>query len=121
MDLIKQLRTACRHLPLSIPAADAESPLARFSGDPASYVGKDVAPDELWEKLSTVFHGAFGYGKGEEEREAMVQTGPQGLGGFLRFMDYFIGERGLQGEVVQLKVKQLLDAVNSVYVPALKY
>ncbi|KAJ7654334.1 hypothetical protein B0H17DRAFT_1186207 [Mycena rosella] len=84
MDLIRQLRNGCRHLPFNIPEADDSNPLARFSGDPASYVGKDVPSDSLWETLETHFHGAFDYGKGPEEREGMIQTGPQGLGGFLR-------------------------------------
>ncbi|KAJ7671994.1 hypothetical protein B0H17DRAFT_1335340 [Mycena rosella] len=114
MDLIRQLRNGCRHLPFNIPEADDTNPLARFSGDPASYVGKDVPSDSLWETLETHFHGAFDYGKGPEEREGMIQTGPQGLGGFLRFMEYFVSERGLEGAVVELKVEQLLEALKLV-------
>ncbi|KAJ7687512.1 hypothetical protein B0H17DRAFT_1203576 [Mycena rosella] len=101
MDLIRQLRDGCRHLPFNILEADDTNPLARFSGDPASYVGKDVPSDGLWETLETHFHGAFDYGKG--------------LGGFLRFMEYFVAERGLEAAVVELKVEQLLEALKLVF------
>ncbi|KAJ7749861.1 hypothetical protein B0H14DRAFT_3603375 [Mycena olivaceomarginata] len=116
LQLLDQLREHCTRLPSTVPGADESSPLAVFSNDPESYVSNSTAPGELWEELQSVFHGAFDYGKGLEEREKMVQTGPQGLGGFLRFMEYFIVTRGLSGGMVELKLEQVLDAVKSVFV-----
>jgi hypothetical protein len=116
LQLLDQLREHCTRLPSTVPGADESSPLAVFSSDPESYVSNSTAPGELWEELQSVFHGAFDYGKGFEEREKIVQTGPQGLGGFLRFMEYFIVTRGLSGGMVELKLEQVLDAVKSVFV-----
>jgi hypothetical protein len=109
------LRTGARKLPLAIPDADETNPLAAFSGDPASYVGADVEAEELWERLSSIFHGAFDYGGSPESRERMIQPGPQGIGGFCRFLEYFV-QRGLQGAMIELKVEQVLEALDSVFV-----
>ncbi|KAJ7444180.1 hypothetical protein FB451DRAFT_1149358 [Mycena latifolia] len=114
IDLIHQLRYNCRRLPLAIPEADDTNPLASFSGNPASYVGKDVPADALWEELSPFFHAAFDYGQDLEHRERMIETGPHGLGGFLRFLEYFVFERGLRGAMVELKVEQVLEALKLV-------
>ncbi|KAJ7877824.1 hypothetical protein B0H13DRAFT_1892981 [Mycena leptocephala] len=97
--------SAARKLPLAITDADEMNPLAVFSGDPASYVRADVEATELWECLSSIFHGAFDYGGSPESRERMIQSGPQGIGGFYRFLEYFV-ERGLQGAMVELKAEQ---------------
>ncbi|KAJ7927902.1 hypothetical protein B0H13DRAFT_2552011 [Mycena leptocephala] len=113
IELIHQLRTGARKLPLAIPDADETNPLAAFSGDPASYVGADVEAEELWERLSSIFHGAFDYGGSPESRERMIQPGPQGIGGFCRFLEYFV-QRGLQGAMVELKAEQVLEALDSV-------
>ncbi|KAJ7183908.1 hypothetical protein C8R46DRAFT_1309168 [Mycena filopes] len=109
--LLHQLRDKTRRLPLSTPEADETSPLAVFSNNPASYVGEAVEADRLWEELAPVFHKAFDYGRGPEERVSMIQMGPHGLGGFLRFMEYFV-ERGLEGAMAELKLEQLLEAMD---------
>ncbi|KAF7371921.1 hypothetical protein MVEN_00049800 [Mycena venus] len=43
----------------------------------------------------------------------MIETGPFGIGGFCRFLQYFV-DRGLQGGMAELKAEQLLEALNSV-------
>jgi hypothetical protein len=45
----------------------------------------------------------------------MIQPGPQGIGGFCRFLEYFV-QRGLQGAMIELKVEQVLEALDSVFV-----
>ncbi|KAJ7648621.1 hypothetical protein DFH06DRAFT_997187 [Mycena polygramma] len=109
LGLMRQLRDAIRCLPPCIPDADGTGPLAVFSGDPSTYVGKEVEAESLWEELGPLFHKAFGYGTGAAERKGMIQPGPLGLGGFMRFMDHFVVERGLEGAMVELKLEQLLD------------
>lgn len=111
--LIRQLLDAARRLPLSIPEADDTNPLAVFSADPASYLEANVNPAEIWQLLSSNFHKAFGYGEGPETRERMIETGPYGLGGFCRFLDYFV-DRGMEGGMVELKVEQVQEALNAV-------
>ncbi|KAK7001931.1 hypothetical protein R3P38DRAFT_3326830 [Favolaschia claudopus] len=43
----------------------------------------------------------------------MIQPGSRGIDGFCRFLEYFV-QRGLEGGMVELKVEQLLEALNSV-------
>ncbi|KAJ7788941.1 hypothetical protein B0H13DRAFT_2299138 [Mycena leptocephala] len=100
---------AVARLPIATPKADETSPLSPFSGDPTAYVKHDVAPEMLWEELGPIFRRAFGYGQGPAEREGMIHVGPHGQGGFMRFMDYFVTQRGLQGAMVELKLEQLLE------------
>ncbi|KAJ6456839.1 hypothetical protein DFH09DRAFT_1384197 [Mycena vulgaris] len=114
VELLHQLRENCRRLPLTVPEADESNPLAVFSADPASYVGATVSPAMLWEELAATFHKAFDYGKGPEDRVDMIQTGLYGLGGFLRFLEYFVISRGLEGAMVELKVEQLLETLKLV-------
>jgi hypothetical protein len=70
----------------------------------------------LWQALSSTFHKAFGYGEGSETREAMIQRGPYGLDGFLRFAQYFVVERGMDNVMFELKLEQVLEALDSVLV-----
>ncbi|KAJ7434946.1 hypothetical protein FB451DRAFT_1465917 [Mycena latifolia] len=114
IQLLDQLRAKVELIPSTVPIADASNPLSEFSGEPAGYVPERTPPDELWEQLSSNFHRAFDYGMGLEGRIRMVQRGPHGLDGTLRFLDYFIRERGLAGGMVELKIEQLTEAVQSV-------
>ncbi|KAJ6449137.1 hypothetical protein C8R45DRAFT_947588 [Mycena sanguinolenta] len=73
-----------------------------------------IAPEALWETLAPTFHKAFDYGGSAESRERMIETGPFGIGGFCRFLQYFV-DRGLEGAIVELKAEQLLEALNFVF------
>jgi hypothetical protein len=99
-----------------IPDADVDNPLSEFAAEPMEYVSQGMPAGELWEALSPTFHQVFGYGMGPDERKRMVQRGSAGLDGTLRFLDYFIRECGLEGGMVELKIEQLIEAVQSVYV-----
>ncbi|KAJ6541961.1 hypothetical protein B0H10DRAFT_2244898 [Mycena sp. CBHHK59/15] len=114
IQLLDQLRAAVERLPSSVPNADESSPLAVFSGVPAEYVSQDTPVCSLWEELGGYFRKAFDYGAGLDARVRLVTRGPFGLNGTLHFLDYFIRERGLEGGPVELKLEQLIDAVNSV-------
>ncbi|KAJ6561010.1 hypothetical protein B0H10DRAFT_2201012 [Mycena sp. CBHHK59/15] len=114
IQLLDQLRAAVERLPSSVPNADESSPLAVFSGVPAEYVSQDTPVCSLWEELGGYFHKAFDYGAGLDARVRLVTRGPFGLDGTLHFLDYFIREHGLEGGPVELKLEQLIDAVNSV-------
>lgn len=114
--LLDQLRMAVELLPSTVPIADANNPLAQLSGIPSDYVAADTPASALWEELGSVFHKAFGYGSGLDDRVRLVQRGKFGLDGALRFLDYFIRERGLDGGQVQLKIEQLIESVQSMYV-----
>ncbi|KAJ7104685.1 hypothetical protein C8R44DRAFT_746366 [Mycena epipterygia] len=92
--LLDQLHANIELIPLTVPIADQTNPLSVLSGDPAAYVPERTPVDELWEQLSG--------------------RGTYGLDGALRFLDYFIAERGLEGGMVELKIEQLLEAVQSV-------
>ncbi|KAF8213051.1 hypothetical protein K438DRAFT_1956489 [Mycena galopus ATCC 62051] len=112
--LLDDLRTSVELLPSTLPMADQDNPLSEFVGQPTEYVSQTTPPSELWEELAPYFHWVFGYGMGPENRRRMVQRGSSGLDGTLRFLDYFICERGLEGGMVELKIEQLIEAVQSV-------
>ncbi|KAJ7055250.1 hypothetical protein C8F01DRAFT_1234702 [Mycena amicta] len=112
--LLADLRLDVLLLPDSIPLAVYGSGLSAFSGDPSSRLSADIPPAELWEHLNPIFHSVFGYAATLEARMELVRRGKHGLDGFLRFMEYFIVHRGLQGGMVELKIEQLHDAVRAV-------
>ncbi|KAJ7306878.1 hypothetical protein DFH08DRAFT_944693 [Mycena albidolilacea] len=114
IQLLDHLRANVELLPSTIPDADVDNPLSEFAAEPTEYVSQGMPAGELWEALSPTFHRVFGYGMGSDERKRMVQRGSAGLDGTLRFLDYFIRERGLEGGMVELKIEQLIEAVQSV-------
>ncbi|KAF8146927.1 hypothetical protein K438DRAFT_1836367 [Mycena galopus ATCC 62051] len=103
---------------LTVPIANVDNPLSEFAGQPTEYASQSIPPAELWEELAPHFHRAFGYGMDLAQRRRMVQRGPSGLDAVIRFLDYFICERGLEGGMLELKMEQLIEAVKSVYVVA---
>ncbi|KAJ6591766.1 hypothetical protein DFH09DRAFT_1073628 [Mycena vulgaris] len=112
--LLDKLRENVELLLSNLPAADANNPLSEFSGEPTEYVSASTPASALWEELSCSFHRAFDYGNELDGRIQMVQRGPLGLDGALRFLDYFICERGLEGGPVEAKIEQLIEAVQFV-------
>ncbi|KAJ7805664.1 hypothetical protein B0H14DRAFT_3770845 [Mycena olivaceomarginata] len=114
IQLLDHLRANVELLPSTIPDADVDNPLSGFAAEPTEYVSQSMPAGELWEALSPTFHRVFGYGMGPDERKRMVQRGSAGLDGILRSLDYFICERGLEGGMVELKIEQLIEAVQSV-------
>ncbi|KAJ7347779.1 hypothetical protein DFH08DRAFT_936589 [Mycena albidolilacea] len=114
IQLLDHLRANVELLPSTIPDADVDNPLSEFAAEPTEYVSQSMPAGELWEALSPTFHRVFGYSMGPDERKSMVQRGSAGLDGTLRFLDYFIRERGLEGGMVELKIEQLIEAVQSV-------
>ncbi|KAJ7198077.1 hypothetical protein GGX14DRAFT_374467, partial [Mycena pura] len=114
IQLLDQLRKKIELIPSTVPLATSLNPLSDFSGDPKGFVSDTTPPSELWEHLSNTFHRVFGYGNGHGHRVSMVERGPLGLDGFLRFLDYFVRERGLEGGPVEVKIEQMIEAVQSV-------
>ncbi|KAJ7834825.1 hypothetical protein B0H13DRAFT_2240173 [Mycena leptocephala] len=100
IQLLNQLRANVVLLPQSIAIADQTNPLSVFSGEPAAQVSANTAAQDLWEALSGLFHNAFAW--------------THGLDGLLRFLEYFITQRGLEGAAMELKIEQMLEAVQSV-------
>ncbi|KAJ7706534.1 hypothetical protein B0H16DRAFT_1439225 [Mycena metata] len=116
IQLLDQLCAQVELLPSTVPHASQDNPLSEFAGQPTEYVSESTPPGELWETLAPCFHRVFGYGMELEERKRMVQRGSAGLDGAVRFLDYFIRERGLEGAMVEVKIEQLIEAIQSVYV-----
>jgi len=114
--LLDQLCAHVEILPSTVPVASQDNPLSEFAGQPTEYVSQSTLPSDLWEELAPYFHRVFGYAMELEKRRRMVQRGWAGLDGVVRFLDYFIRERGLEGAMVEVKIEQLIEAVQSVYV-----
>ncbi|KAJ7692514.1 hypothetical protein B0H16DRAFT_1850850 [Mycena metata] len=114
IQLLDQLCRQVELLPDTVPVANQDNPLSEFAAQPTEYVSQTTPPSELWEALAPVFHRVFGYSMGLEERKRMVQRGRAGLDGVVQFLDYFIRERGLEGVMVEVKIEQLIEAIQSV-------
>ncbi|KAJ6481266.1 hypothetical protein C8R47DRAFT_1284367, partial [Mycena vitilis] len=112
--LLNQLTALVDRLPAAVEAADDTNPLSAFSADPASYVSALTKPGDLWEELNPIFHRAFDYSIGPETVVTMIQRGALGVDGLLSFLKYFVGERGLEGGMVDRKIEQVIEAVQSV-------
>ncbi|KAJ7064061.1 hypothetical protein C8F01DRAFT_1022169, partial [Mycena amicta] len=111
LQALDALRANVELLPQSIGAADADNALSIFAGDFRLLVPLDTPSNELWEGLSPIFHGVFGYNSSVEDRVKLVQRGYLGLDAFISCMDYFILERNLHDAPAQLKIEQLNEAV----------
>ena len=76
--------------------------------DPHSCVAE--AGEEDWPIVNGMLKTVFGWGKAEmaDAVPEMLNRGKQGLDGFIRFMTFFVMERGLEGVMFETKVKALV-------------
>jgi hypothetical protein len=111
--LLSELTNKMKQIPDTTPDASEDHHLAIFSGDPAGCVSSEL---DNWEDvLNPMMKWAFDWGTNTENFEVMkglAWRGRNGLGGFYRFIKYFIIHRGLQGVLVETKVRIILAAIN---------
>ncbi|KAJ7706488.1 hypothetical protein B0H16DRAFT_1826242 [Mycena metata] len=110
--LLDQLREAIRNLPATVPEASDSDVLATFGGDPAQVVDAKVPAIEIYEHLNPLFHAALGWSMSVEDTAQMLRRGQLGLDGLLRFITYFVTQRGVREQDFAAKIQQILDAIN---------
>ena len=112
VSLLQDLEAAAQRIPGDIPSATPEHRLSVFAVDPRTCVAKPGEDD--WLILNQMMKSSFGWGA--EEMAAVVpqllNRGVHGLDGFVRFMRFFVYERGLQAALFETKVEAILKEIN---------
>lgn len=112
--LLRELRVGIDQLPDAVPEGQDGDALAVFSGDPEAYTTPEATSDEVWEQtLHPLLTNALGWKKTMEEAAQLVRRGEKGVEGLWRFLNYFVSRRGLQGGLLEGKLRVLIDAINS--------
>ena len=108
--LLDAFREKLEQIPLSIPEAGDDHPLAPFAVDAARTVCGEPADD--WENvLNPMIHQAFRWGEAAN-RSAMIQWGRKGLDGFLKFIEFYVQKRGLKDVCIREKVEGIMRAID---------
>ena len=82
--------------------------LSVFAIDPCHCIAEPGEDD--WTILNTMLKSSFGWGEVEMAAAIpqMLKCGEYGLDGFIKFMMYFVVNRGLQGVMFEMKVEVLI-------------
>ena len=108
LQLLRGLEVATNRIPSDIPSATPEDLLSVFVIDPCHCVAEPGEDD--WPILNTMLKSSFGWEEVEMAAAIpqMLKHGEYGLDGFIKFMMYFVVNRGLQGVMFETKVKALI-------------
>ena len=108
VSLLQDLEAALNRIPNDTLSATPEHRLSVFAVDPRTCVAKPGEDD--WMILNQMMKSAFGWGEAEmvEVIPQLLNRGQYGLDGFIRFMTFFVCERGLEGALFETKVDALL-------------
>ena len=114
LKLMRELKVGVEAMPKDTEPSPLDHPLAAFSRDPAKCI-LGIVEDNWEDILNPRMKQAFGWGE-NRVRCDFVQRGEAGLGGFLKFMGYFVDHHGLLGVLIETKVTIFLDAIAKKYV-----
>ncbi|KAF8176089.1 hypothetical protein BJ912DRAFT_1033585 [Pholiota molesta] len=108
---VEKLHDLINDVPDHIPEASEYDALAIFAGNPQDMDNAELDADELWEEvLNGTMKSAFGWGA-EENMEAIICRGRNGLDGLLNFVKYFVIKRGVSEGLFEGKLSRLTDAL----------
>ena len=111
--LLRDLEAAVERIPDQTPRATQVHRLSVFAVDPHSCIAEPGEDD--WAIVNGMLKTAFGWGEAEMAAAIpeMLNKGDQGLDGFIRFMTFFIMERGLEGALFETKVEALIKELHN--------
>ncbi|KAJ7142003.1 hypothetical protein C8R46DRAFT_920645, partial [Mycena filopes] len=109
--LLEQLQAAIDILPVTVPEATEDDTLAAFGRDPSQHIDSEIPAVEIYEHLNPLFHTALGWNLTVEATAQVLRRGRWGLDGVLRFMQYFVHQRGVREQDFAAKIGQILDAI----------
>jgi hypothetical protein len=120
IELLKKLEAAVTRIPNNVPLATPAHRLSAFSAEPRSCVtrleqGPEVDLEDDWVMLNSMMKTAFGWGESEmqESVKEMMNRGEHGLDGFIKFIKYFVLQRGLEGALIETKIDGLLCEIHN--------
>ncbi|KAJ7814764.1 hypothetical protein B0H14DRAFT_3746965 [Mycena olivaceomarginata] len=110
--LLGRLEAAIKILPPTVQEATDSDALAAFGRDPSQYVDAEVPALEVFEHLNPIFHTTLGWAMPVEETAQLLRRGVMGVDGLLRFIAYFVEERGVREQDFAAKIEQIIDAIH---------
>lgn len=111
LKLLKSLKKSMKLIPEDVPLAQPNHPLAVFFENPVGCEGQDY--DDDWEEvLNPKMKAAFGWNQDELET-GYARRGELGLDGFIKFIGYFVHQRGLKGALFETKIIALIDTIKN--------
>lgn len=115
-DLASKLQELISNLPPLTGMETGPDPLETFMVNPAMIDNPSVSSDSLWEEiLNGMFKGALGWGTSLDVGN-VVENGRAGLDGMVRFIEYFVRERGVSEALIEGKLAHLMDGLKLLYV-----
>ena len=102
---------AAERMGLGVPVATGSDELSGFGRVRAEAAEcMDVPDDEISEIVNPGLDRLLGFGK--SALEAIVRRGEMGVKGFCQYLAYLIEEKGIEGGLIEGKVKVLIGAIN---------
>ena len=98
--------------------------LIAIKGDEISGFGRvravsecaSVPNDEVWEVVNPGLDRLLGFWRSVVEVESIVHCRAMGVEGFCQYLTYLVEEKGIEGGLIEGKVKLLINAINNMYV-----
>lgn len=98
---------------LEIPIAGLDDEISGFGRVRAEAECRGVADDEVWKMVNPGLDRFLGFGRSLEDIGAMVRRGELGVQSFCQYLTYLVEEKEIGGNLLEGKVKVLIDAINN--------
>jgi len=109
-DLLTKLEKSISNLPKMLPDASDSDEIAIF----AQSVPTDMDRDDAWEfLLDPLLNRFLGFGRTIESISASLRGGEKGLTAMARYLREFVGHYQIDGALLEGKVLQLIEAIES--------
>ncbi|GLB44007.1 hypothetical protein LshimejAT787_1501910 [Lyophyllum shimeji] len=111
--ILQMLRVLVSRIPDTVPEATHDDALAVFGGDPASFIDPEpeMDGDDIWQgMMNATLKRVFGW-QTEVDLTTVIKRGPLGMDGFVRFIEYYIVDRGVPAALLEGKLEHLLDTL----------
>ncbi|GJJ15775.1 hypothetical protein Clacol_010053 [Clathrus columnatus] len=111
--LLMQLKDAIARIPSTVPKAIPNDTIAMLSTLPVL----DSTLDDQWKEVfDPVLNKFLGYGKSVEKIKSEIRTGSYGTDGAYNWLCFCITKAGVGEELLEGKIRQLIGAINELYV-----
>ena len=99
-----------------VPLGKEGDEISYFTAERVRVQCMGVDKMEIWEVVNPDLDRFLGFGKSASKVQSLVCWGDIGIAGFQEYLTYLIESGGVEGALLEGKVKVLVDAINNVYV-----
>ena len=114
--MVAELKEAENHISMMVPLGKEGDEISYFTAERARVQCMGVDKTEIWEVVNPDLDRFLGFGKLASEVQSLVCGGDIGIVGFWEYLTYLIESGGVEGVLLEGKVKVLVDAINNIYV-----